>query len=92
MQMDLLRNRRDITLLLIQQRTKWKTTGPNIQKNDVVLLLEDTETPGYWAFGRTVEINPDKDGLVILYATIKTKNSIFQKPIAKLLVIPLYKD
>lgn len=92
MQMDLLRDGRDITLLLIQQRTKWKATALNIQKNDVVLLLEDTEMPGYWALGRTVEIHPDKDGLVILYATIKTKNSIFQRPIAKILVIPLYED
>ena len=50
--------------------------------------MEDNLPPGQWLMGRVVDVHPGKDGLVRV-VTVKTANSIFERPIVKLLVLPI---
>lgn len=63
-------------LASLQQRTKWKTAAPNIQKDDVTFGRQQN-TPGSWPSGCIMEIHPGKDGFVRI-VTIKTNNSVFK--------------
>lgn len=72
----------------LQQRPKWATQTANINKNDMVLIMEDNLPPTRWLLGRVIETHPGKDGLVRV-VTIRCKNSTIKRPINKLALLPI---
>ncbi|BES96807.1 Retrotransposon protein [Nesidiocoris tenuis] len=70
----------------LQQRTKWTKDQPNLQEGDLVLLQEPQAPPLTWPTGRIIAVHPGADSIVRV-ATVKSGNSIFKRPVVKL--IPL---
>ncbi|XP_054722558.1 uncharacterized protein LOC129232437 [Uloborus diversus] len=48
----------------LQQRSKWKSSNPNIKTGQLVLLKEDLKHPMKWSLGRVMETFPGDDGAV----------------------------
>jgi hypothetical protein len=74
-------------LQTLQQRGKWRTSSPNLQPGDLVLLLEDNQQPMHWPLARVSHIHPGKDGLVRTVTVITAQGS-FKRPIQKLSPLP----
>ena len=72
-------------LPLLQQRIKWNKQERNIQKNDIVLIVDNTPRNS-WTMGRVIEVVPDKSGVVRI-AKVKTPNNVLTRPIGKLCLI-----
>lgn len=72
----------------LQQRPKWASQNKNIQKDDLVIIMEDNLPPTRWLLGRILETHPGIDGLVRV-ATVKCKNSTIKRPINKLALLPI---
>ena len=53
---------------------------------DIVLLVDDTVPRGQWPLGKVVQVRESRDGLV-RSARVKTRNSILDRPITKLVKI-----
>ena len=82
-----------------QERKKWTKTRRNMQKNDVVLIVDDSLPRCQWKLGKIVEPHVDADGLVrkvklqvgdpTVTATGKPRPSakFMERPIHKLVLI-----
>lgn len=79
--------RRKEYIASLQQRPKWKTAANNIQTGDVVLLTEDSKSPGSWPIGYIVEAHPGKDSLV---RVVTRRNSILIRLATKVAILPIY--
>lgn len=70
-----------------QTRNKWKKNQPNIKLNQIVLIMEDNETPTQWSLGRVSKIIKGQDGLVrvaeLLVTNTDNKNGIRSNKIIK---------
>lgn len=75
-------------LFELQTRSKWFSTQPNLMKGDLVLVRNEHLPPNKWELGRIISTHPGADGLVRA-VTIKTANSEFQRPIVKLVKLPI---
>ena len=64
-------------------RQKWFQIKKNLQINDIVLLVEDTQQRSKWVLGRVIETYPDKNGLVRA-VLVKTQSNVFKRSISKL--------
>lgn len=82
----------------LQIRKKWKTAEPNIQPNQLVLIVEDNEAPTQWSLARVSSVVVGKDGLVrvanLLISTGDNKdgirgNKIIQRSIHRLSLLPI---
>ena len=58
----------------LTERRKWTTSRPNLQANDLVLIVDETQPRGTWPIGRVVEAIAGQDG-VVRKAKVKIKNS-----------------
>ena len=67
-------------------RQKWFKPQPNIQKNDVVLLVDDTQHRSKWHLGLIIDTYPDKKGKVRT-VLVKVKGSLIKRPVHKLCAI-----
>lgn len=65
---------------------KWRTSQPNVQVGDVVVLIDDLAPPANWKLGRIEAVHPASDGLVRV-VSVRSNNYIFKRDIRKL--IPL---
>ena len=65
------------------QRQKWFKETKNLQANDVVLLVEDTQQRSGWVLGRVLETYVGKNGLVRT-VLVKTQSSVLKRPITTL--------
>ncbi|XP_011685183.1 PREDICTED: uncharacterized protein LOC105448358 [Wasmannia auropunctata] len=72
----------------LQQRGKWRKVNTNIKIGAMVLLRETALPPCKWELGRVVHCDAGSDGLVRV-ATVKTANSEYKRPIAKLCLLPI---
>lgn len=70
----------------MQGRQKWNNKRPNLNVNDVVLIVNDHATRNEWRMGRVTKANPDKDGLV-RKATVKSGDSEYERPVQKLVLL-----
>ncbi|GFY69783.1 hypothetical protein TNIN_376611 [Trichonephila inaurata madagascariensis] len=61
---------------------------PNLKEDDIV-LIKDEGPPGIWPMARVLQVLPGNDGLVP-NATVKTKDSVFKRPVHKLHKLPIY--
>lgn len=72
----------------LQQRQKWKKSGPDLMVNDVVLIIDDQLPSTQWLMGIVIEIIKGPDDKIRV-ANIKTKNGVFKRGIAKVCKLPL---
>lgn len=77
-------------LIRLQNRPKWASKSPNLEINDLVLIMDDNIPPCHWPLGRIVQTHPGSDDLVRV-ATVKCQSGIIKRPIAKLALLPIPK-
>ena len=79
-------------LKTIIARQKWFKKKTNFQKDDVVLLVDDSIPRSQWCLGKVVKLFPDEQGLVH-QVVVKMRGSEVQQPVHKLcLVVPANLD
>lgn len=71
----------------MMNRKKWRQEQQNIKRGQLVLLKNENLPPTFWAMGRVVEVREAEDGKV-RQALIKTQNSMLERSITKLCVLP----
>ncbi|GFY41073.1 hypothetical protein TNIN_274321 [Trichonephila inaurata madagascariensis] len=69
-------------LSTLQPRRNRQNAQPNLKEDDIVLIKEEGP-PGTWPMARVLQMHPGNDGLVRV-ATVKTKDSVFKRPVRKL--------
>ncbi len=75
-------------LSILQSRTKWKVSSPNLVVGDIVLLKDDNLPPLRWSLGRVVACHPDRHGKVRI-VEVKTHGSILQRAVQRLVKLPV---
>lgn len=75
----------------LQARSKWRKASRNYEIDDVVLIKDENLPPGKWALGRIQAVHPGKDGYVRV-VSIKTKNGTIQRPVSRLVLLPVNED
>ena len=79
-------------LKTIIARQKWFKKKTNFQKDDVVLLVDDSIPRSQWRLGKVLKLFPDEQGLV-RQVVVKTRGSEVRRPVHKLcLVVPANLD
>lgn len=78
---------RDEHLLVMQRRRKWPSKKPNLEVDDLVIMLDENTPPTVWPMARVSRTIKGPDGLV-RSVDVKTDNeTVYNRPIYKL--IPL---
>ncbi|XP_059080012.1 uncharacterized protein LOC131878129 [Tigriopus californicus] len=70
----------------LRSRQKWKKTSTNLNKEDLVLVIENTSPRSHWIMGRVTNTLPGRDGLTRV-AQIKTATGTLLRPISKLCML-----
>ena len=70
----------------LQQRNKWMTPQKSLAIGDVVLVQDETTSPGKWPLALVESIHPGTDGLVRA-VTVRTETSLLDRPVVKLVSI-----
>jgi hypothetical protein len=73
-------------LPLLTKRNKWTEEVRNLEKDDLVMIVEPNVSRGMWQIGRVLQTFPGKDGRV-RSAKIKTKSGSYVRPVARLCVL-----
>ncbi|PIK54008.1 hypothetical protein BSL78_09093 [Apostichopus japonicus] len=73
-------------LPLLQKRQKWFSPKRNIQKGDVVSVVDESLPRNSWLLGRVLETKVDSKGHV-RSCCIKTQHSTLERPIHKLCLL-----
>ncbi|KAG5861128.1 hypothetical protein JTB14_026804 [Gonioctena quinquepunctata] len=71
----------------LQNRPKWLSPAKNLEINELVLLKEDDVPPLKWPLAQIVEIIPGSDQRVRA-VKLRTKKSVFVRPITKVCPLP----
>lgn len=72
----------------LQDRSKWRQQGQNVQPGTMVLLMEDNVPPLQWRLGRVKDIHPGSDG-VTRVVTVLTNSGVFKRAVQKLCALPI---
>ncbi|GFV39017.1 hypothetical protein TNCV_965831 [Trichonephila clavipes] len=72
---------------LTQNYSRSQNAQPNLKEDDIVLIKEEGPS-GTWPMARVLQVHPGNDGLVRV-ATVKTKDSVFKRPVHKLHKLPI---
>ncbi|XP_055623814.1 uncharacterized protein LOC129767198 [Toxorhynchites rutilus septentrionalis] len=72
----------------LQPRTKWCKPPIELQRNQLVLIMNENAPPMRWPTARIIELHPGKDG-VVRVVTLKTSNGILTRPVAKICILPI---
>jgi len=75
----------------MQERSKWLGKQRNFNEGDVVLLVDKTAPRGLWLVSRILQTFPDEKGCVRT-VTVRTKNGVVKRPIAKLCLVTAAPD
>ena len=67
-------------------RSKWNTVERNLEKDDVVLIVDKNTPRGQWRWGPVIEVVPGRDGLV-RHARVKTSLGECVRPVTKLCLL-----
>ena len=70
----------------LQERRKWHTIEQNLTEEDIVLLVDENSARCNWPRGKVIETFPSDDDLV-RNVKVRTKDSVFEKPIHKLVLL-----
>ena len=69
-------------------RAKWRTIRKDIEKDDIVIVVDPKTPRGSWPLGRVIEVYAGKDGHVTT-AKVLVKGKEFTRPIVKLCPLDL---
>ncbi|XP_055604663.1 uncharacterized protein LOC129752900 [Uranotaenia lowii] len=72
----------------LQQRSKWYKPPVIIQKGCLALLKDENSPPMSWKLARITDLHPGPDGITRV-VTLRTSNSIFTRPVAKICLLPI---
>ena len=72
--------------LIAVGRSKWQRKKRQVERGDIVLIVENNVPRGKWNLGRVVEVFPGKDGIV-RNVVLKTKNGELKRSVQKCCVI-----
>lgn len=75
----------------LQQRIKWNRPKRNLEKGDLVLVVDDHSPRNYWTMARVIDTYPDSEGQV-RSARITTGSTTLDRPIDKLVLILEHED
>jgi len=75
----------------LQQRIKWNRPKRNLEKGDLVLVVDDHSPRNYWTMARVIDTYPDSEGQV-RSARITTGSTTIDRPIDKLVLILEHED
>jgi hypothetical protein len=70
-------------LPLLTKRPCWKTTTPNYQPGELVMVKDDNAVKGKWELARIVKTLPGRDD-VVRTVEIQTKDGKYVRPVSKL--------
>ncbi|XP_071118413.1 uncharacterized protein [Haliotis cracherodii] len=73
----------------LNRRRKWLTHQPDINVNDIVLLISPNTPRGHWPMGKVIKTHPGKDGYTRV-VDIQIGQSVLTRPVTK--VCPLETD
>ena len=68
--------------LIAVGRSKWQRKKRQVERDDLVLIVENNVPRGKWNLGRVVEVFPGKDGIV-RNVVVKTKNGELKRSVLK---------
>lgn len=74
-------------LTTLQGRSKWSTDVPNVNVNDMVVIIDNQAPPLTWRLGRITELLPGNDG-VVRVVRLLTRQGQITRPVAKIVVLP----
>ena len=70
----------------LQQRMKWNRTRRNLERGDLVLIVDERVARNVWSLGRVVDVHPGANGQV-RSAKVTTTTTMLDRPIDKLVVV-----
>jgi len=70
----------------LQKRSKWHNVQRNLKIGDLVLIADENTPRGIWPMAIVIEVYPSRDNL-IRSVKVKTKSSVFVRPISKLVLL-----
>jgi len=70
----------------LQKRSKWLNETRNLQKGDLVLIVEENMPRGVWPLGVVTEAYRSKDGLV-RSVKLRTKSTCLVRPVTKVVLL-----
>jgi hypothetical protein len=73
-------------LPLLTKRNKWTDEVRNLERDDLVLVVEPNVSRGMWLTGRVLRSFPGKDGRV-RSAEVKTRSGNYVRPVARLCLL-----
>ncbi|XP_054752108.2 uncharacterized protein LOC129257739 [Lytechinus pictus] len=73
-------------LPLLQERQKWTKPHRNLEKDDLVLVVDETLPRGQWSLGRVVDVFPGRDGRV-RQVEVRVGHKYFRRPVVKLCLL-----
>ena len=71
----------------LQPRQKWNSVQPNLQLNDIVLVVDDTTPRSCWPLGRILEVYHNKSDGLVRSIKVKTKSTTLVRPIDKIVLL-----
>ncbi|XP_018364037.1 PREDICTED: uncharacterized protein LOC108761807 [Trachymyrmex cornetzi] len=71
----------------LQTRTRWQKGNDQVEKGDLVLLIEDNMPPLQWRLGRIEEMQQGKDG-IIRVVTIRTASGMLKRAVKRICALP----
>jgi len=74
-------------LTTLQGRSKWTEGVPNLNIDDMVVVIDNQSPPLTWRLGRVVELLPGPDGHVRV-ARVMTRMGEITRPVVKLVLLP----
>lgn len=75
-------------LTTLQERSKWTNHVPNLNINDMVVVIENQSPPLVWRLGRVTELLLGDDG-VVRVARVLTRMGNITRPVFKLVPLPV---
>ena len=72
----------------LQTRSKWSQRVSNVKEGALVLVKHENTSAAHWPLARIIKIHPGSDGIVRA-VTLKTATSQLQRPIVKLIPLPV---
>ena len=73
----------------LQLRSKWQLAESNLHVGGFVLIMSALCPPSRWPLARVLKVHHGADG-VVRAAILRTASSIFDRPIAKLILLPIF--
>jgi len=75
-------------LHLLQPRSKWWKTQPNLKVNDMVIIEKENSPPLEWHLGRVIDLKPGRDNKVRI-VTVRTKQGDLTRSINRVYLLPV---